>query len=137
MGMIFARLRDTTGEPALPPEVAGLTLLPVRSLYVDCPPETLAQALAASMPEPFDRTLAKTDLVARRGGMMAILGRRNGERAEYLFGAVQTIADDRAAAHLVLGVSGGEYSGAGQRHYARFAEDLRDRIEATMKAAAA
>lgn len=137
MGMIFARLRDTAGEPALPPEVTGLALLPVRSLYVDCPAETLAQALAATMPEPFDRTLAETDLVARREGMMAILGRRSGERAEYLFGAVQAIADGRAAAHLVLGVSGGEYRGAGQRHYAGFAGDLRERIEAQTKAMAA
>ena len=130
MGMIWGHLREASDAPAIPAEVADGTVVPVRSIHVDCSADVLADRLTASAFEPFNEALATgARRSARREGPLVVVTIANGDRSETLIGGVQPLAADRSALHLVVVASAGDYRGAGQVHFARIAEMLRSDLE--------
>ena len=129
MGMIWAHLQEASDTPALPAEAAGHAVLPVRSLHVDCPAKMLSERFASSDIAPFNPELVAGRRTSRREGPLVILTTQKGDLTEALIGGVQPLDASHSAIHLVLAASGADYRGAGQLHFAHFAETLRDGLE--------
>lgn len=131
MGMIWAHLREAADAPPVPAETVGRAVVPVRSLNVDCPAELLADRLASFEMAPFHADLASgARRTSRREGSLVIVTIEKGDVSETVIGGLQPLNDGRSAVHLILAVSAGDYRGAGQLHFARLAETLRNDIEA-------
>jgi nitrite reductase/ring-hydroxylating ferredoxin subunit len=128
MGMIWVHFGDAPDEPSIPVAAAGLDTVPVRSLYVDRPAEILAERFAAAKPTLFRPEIAANaaNRAARREGLL-VIHTLHGE--DLLIGAVHPMDDGRSALHLVIVGDAKDYRGAGQLHFSRFAEMLRDHIE--------
>jgi hypothetical protein len=129
MGMIWGHLREAADEPAMPAEAAAGTVVPIRSLHIDCPADVLAERIATAEIEPFNAQLAGARRAVRRENALIVVTRGNGDVSEKLIGGIQPLAADRSALHLVVVASAGDYRGAGQLHFARFAEALRFDLE--------
>jgi nitrite reductase/ring-hydroxylating ferredoxin subunit len=129
MGLIFARLGEATDAPALPAGTVGRAFVPVRSIHVGRPAEVLVDRFAALAIRPFHPGLKGETFDLRSEGPLVVGMIEKAGVSEMLVGAVQPIAADRSALHLVVGGSGTAYRGAGQRHFARAAESLRDGLE--------
>lgn len=130
MGMIWAHRDPAAAPPTMPPEVAGGTVVPVRSVTVDCPAETLAERLAALDLVPFHPDLGDgAERSSRREDGLVVVAHQQGGIRETLIAGIQPLDDGRATAHLVIVGFAGEYRGAGQLHFAEFAETLRRELE--------
>jgi nitrite reductase/ring-hydroxylating ferredoxin subunit len=127
-GMIWVHFGDATDQPTLPVVTAGRDIVPVRSLYVDRSAAIVADQFARAAPPPFPpkATSKATNRPAGREELVVIhtLG---GD--DLLIGAVHPMDTGRSALHLVIVGNEKDYSGAGQLHFSRFAETLRDSIE--------
>ena len=129
-GMIWAHLREASDEPSMPAEAAGRTLVPVRSIHIDRPAAMVADRMASVDLAPFRTELATGGRrTCRRDGALVIINTTKGSVAESLIAGVQPIDDSRCALHLVVAASTDDYRGAGQLHFARFAETLRAEME--------
>jgi len=128
LGMIWAHFREATGAPGIPVEATG-EVLPIRSLHIDCPADVLAEQFASFDIAPFNSELADGSRSTRRDGSLIIVTMQNGGLSETLIGGVQPLDEDHSALHAVLAVSSGDYRGAGQLHFVRFVEKLRDQLE--------
>jgi nitrite reductase/ring-hydroxylating ferredoxin subunit len=133
LGMIWAHLREATGTPSLPDDIDSSAFLPVRSIHVDCAAETLAEAFASSEPLAFNYGGPDPDAPrnVRRLGPLVILTIPNGPFGDTLAAGVQPLGASRSALHLLVAVDEEqqEYVDDARLHYARFAEQLRDRLE--------
>ena len=107
-GMVWA----TAAADAALPEIDVAEVTPVRSLYVDCPEQTVRAALDALGMVP----------LADGAGILA----HNDDR---LLLALQCVSPVRTALHIVILGSPDVYGGASQKHYAHWAESLRFRLE--------
>lgn len=128
MGMIWVHFGEAADEPSIPIAVDRRDVVPVRSLYVDRPAETVADHFAAAAPPPFPRE-AKGKGIGRsphREGLLVMHALRDDN---LLIGAVHPVDASRSALHLVIVGEANDYAGAGQLHFSRFAERLRDSIE--------
>ncbi|HUG63536.1 MAG TPA: hypothetical protein VMP03_16940, partial [Methylomirabilota bacterium] len=130
IGMIWAHRDAAAGPPTMPREAAGANPVPVRSIAVDCPADTLAERLADADLAPFHPDLRDgAERSSRReDGLVVVAHEKNGT-SETLIGGIQPLDDGRAAAHLVVVGSAGDYRGAGQLYFAAFAESLRSELE--------
>ena len=133
LGMIWVHFDEATGEPSIPVGTAGHDVVPVRSLYVDRPAEVVASEFAAAElpafpPEASGNTTAKP---ARREAL-TVIHALHGD--DLLIGAVHPMLESRSALHLVIVGDAKKYRGAGQLHFSRFAETLRDSIESRLPA---
>jgi nitrite reductase/ring-hydroxylating ferredoxin subunit len=128
LGMIWVHFGEATGRPSPPIASNGGDIVPVRSLYVDRPAEILVDRFAATQPPPFRSEVAgeATSSPSRRAGPLVIHTLRGDD---LLIGAVHPMDAGRSALHLVIVGDKKDYSGAGQLHFSRFAETLRDSIE--------
>lgn len=128
MGMIWVHFGDATDEPSIPVEAGGRDVVPVRSIFVDRSAELLADRFAAAKPPPFrpESAATKASPSPRRDGPLVIHPLPGGD---LLIGAVHPMDAARSALHLVIVGAAEDYRGAGQRHFSRFAEALRDSIE--------
>jgi hypothetical protein len=54
---------------------------------------------------------------------------KKGDVSETMIAGVQPCDPDRSALHIAVVASAGDYRGAGQSHFARFAETLRSELE--------
>jgi nitrite reductase/ring-hydroxylating ferredoxin subunit len=128
LGMIWIHFGDATDQPSLPVAAAGRNIVPVRSLYIDQAAEVVADQFASVAPPRFFRKAAseQTNRPGRREGSLVIhtLG-----KDDLLIGAVHPLDAGCSALHLVIVGDEKDYSGAGQLHFSRFAETLRDSIE--------
>jgi len=129
IGLIFARLGEATDAPALPARTVGREFTPVRSIHVERPAEVLADRFAALEIRPFHPGLKGETFDLRGDGPLVVGMIEKAGVSEMLVGAVQPIAANRSALHLVVSGSGISYRGAGQRHFSKAAESLRDGIE--------
>ena len=133
LGMIWAHLREAADTPSLPDGIDGGSFLPVRSIHVDCPAETLAGKFAASEPSPFNCGGADAEATrkVRRLGPLVIMTIAKGHLSDTLVGGMQPLGVNRAALHLLVAVAEDEreYVDDARLHYARFAEALRNRLE--------
>lgn len=135
VGMIWAHLGETAEAPTMPAEANGRTLVPVRSIHIDCPAATAAERLASADIVPFGAALAAGgERTSRREGALVVVTTTKGDIAESLIAGVQPIDDHRSALHLVVAASQGNYRGAGQRHFAELAETLRTEFESELAA---
>ena len=107
-GMVWATAAADTALPDI--DVAEVT--PVRSLYIDCPEQTVREALDA---------LGIASL-ADGAGILA----HNGDG---LLLALQCVSPVRTALHIVILGSPDVHGGAGQKHIAHWAESLRFLLE--------
>ena len=133
LGMIWAHLREATDPLSLPDDIDGGAFLPVRSIHVDCPAETLAEAFASSEPLAFNYGGPDPDPArsVRRIGPLVIMTIPKGPFGDTLAAGVQPLSANRSALHLLVAVADEEqeYIDQARLHYARFAEGLRDRLE--------
>ena len=127
LGMIWVHFGEVEDEPSIPPDIAGRDVVPVRSLFVDRPAEVLLDRFAEAEPPAFGDRAGVSSRPARREGAL-IIHLLAGD--DLLIGAVHPMDDGRSALHLVLAGDAKTYRGAGQLHFSRFAETLRDSIEA-------
>jgi nitrite reductase/ring-hydroxylating ferredoxin subunit len=107
LGMIWVHAGPGAAPPNPPAERGPVT--PVRSLHVDCPPETVLDRLAAER----DRAVIAVPL-----DDMPLLA------------AVQPVAERVTTLHLVIAGDPAAWRGAGQKRAALWAEDLRRDLEA-------
>ena len=130
IGMVWVHFGEAAGAPPIPTAVSGRDVVPVRSLYIDRPAEIVARRFARAGPPPFPSTSqgSATSRSVRRDGSLVAYS-LSGE--DLLIGAVHPMSDDRSALHLVIVGDAEHYGGAGQLHFSRFAEMLRDSIEST------
>ena len=108
--------------------------MPVRSLYVDRPAEVVAERVRSrgTALVPVLRPQADaTGKPARREGLTVIHALQGDD---LLIGAVHPMNASRSALHLVIVGDAEKYRGAGQLHFSRFAETLRDSIESRVPA---
>jgi len=127
LGMIWVHFGEVEGGPSIPADLAGRDILPVRSLFVHRPAEVLLDIFAeAELPAFADRTKSSSRSVRREA---ALISHPFGYD-DLLIGAVHPMDDHRSALHLVIAGDAKTYGGAGQLHFSRFAETLRDSIEA-------
>ena len=124
--MIWVHFGSAPDQPAIPVVANDRDVVPVRSVYVDCPAEILASRFAEAEPPPFQRDGKTTRSPSRRDGLIVVHPLK---ADDLLVGAVHPINEDRSALHLVIVGDAKGYRGAGQRHFSRFAEALRDSIE--------
>jgi phenylpropionate dioxygenase-like ring-hydroxylating dioxygenase large terminal subunit len=124
LGMLWVHFGSTADQPSIPVATDGRQIVPVRSLYVECPAEVLASRFADATPPPFTRENRSGS--TRRDGLVVIHPLKGDD---LLVGAVHPIDADHSALHLVIIGGASDYRGAGQVHYSRFAEALRDSIE--------
>lgn len=129
IGLIWIHFGEAATEPALPAEVAGRVVVPVRSVYIDRPAELVAAQFVATEPPPFRAGPATVSCSSRQEGPLTIHTLRGSRFTETLIGALQPIDATRSALHLVIVGDGKDYRGAGQLHFSRFAEAFRDSIE--------
>lgn len=133
LGMIWVHFGEVEGGPSLPADIAGRDVLPVRSLFVDRPAEVVFDRFAEAELPAFGDAARGSSRAARREGTLVVhpLAEKS-----LLIGAVHPVDDRRAALHLVIAGDVKAYRGAGQLHFSRFAEALRDSIEAKRPAPA-
>jgi nitrite reductase/ring-hydroxylating ferredoxin subunit len=133
LGMIWVHFGEATDEPSIPIATAGRDVVPVRSLYVDRPAEVVANEFAAAELPVFrpDATADATGKPARRDGL-TVTHALQGD--ELLIGVIHPMNASRSALHLVIVGDAEKYRGAGQLHFSRFAETLRDSIESRVPA---
>jgi nitrite reductase/ring-hydroxylating ferredoxin subunit len=128
LGMIWVHFGEATGEPSIRIAAAGRDIVPVRSLYVDRPAEVLAERFAATKPPPFHPEISGPSAgnASRQEGPLVIHNLRG---SDVLIGAIHPLDAGRSALHLVVIGDSEDYGGAGQLHFSRYAEMLRDHIE--------
>lgn len=129
IGLIFAHFGEASDEPVLPDEVAGHGFVPVRSIHVDRPAEVLAERFGALEIPAFHPALRGAPLEMRSEGALLLWAIDRRGVSEVLIGGVQPIDAGRSAIHLVVAGNGGDYRGAGQRHFSKLAENFRDAME--------
>jgi nitrite reductase/ring-hydroxylating ferredoxin subunit len=121
-GMVWASLADEAAEP---PRVEATGAMPVRSLFIECPPDQVRAALAEAVPPPFAAP-AETPLALSWPAVGLALFARGDER---LLVGVQPLSATQTALHLAVAGAPEIYRGAGQAHFARWGEALRRRLE--------
>ncbi|MFN3546666.1 MAG: Rieske 2Fe-2S domain-containing protein [Mesorhizobium sp.] len=122
-GMIWTTT-DPEPERAAPPTDAGETVA-VTTLYADCDPQALLDAVRALPPEPFvpgagEPRLAQIDGALWRlavGGDKLLLG-------------LQRLNDRRSALHVAVAGPAAVYEGAGQAHLFAWTRALRHGLDA-------
>jgi nitrite reductase/ring-hydroxylating ferredoxin subunit len=129
LGLIFAHFGGVEDAPALPAVTAGREFIPVRSIHVACCADHLADRFAALAIAPFHQRLKNETFALEAIGSVIAGTVENNGIGETLVGAVQPIGPNRSALHLVVAGNGANYRGAGQRHFSRAIERLRDGIE--------
>jgi nitrite reductase/ring-hydroxylating ferredoxin subunit len=120
-GLIWACF---SADEMAPPDIDAGEVMPVRSVTIDRPIDVVASALAVGRLPGFAGSPTPTAFtkVGRKAWIVAC-----GE--DRLLIAGQVIDTTRSALHVVILGSPAIYAGAGQVHFARWAEAFRDNIE--------
>jgi nitrite reductase/ring-hydroxylating ferredoxin subunit len=127
LGMLWVYSEPVENPPALSVEEAGVT--PVRSVYVDCDAASAAAALAEAELPPFKAKGASLSCSTSADGPLFTLVAETAGGRDVVIVGVQPVADASTALHIVVADGDDAYRGAGQKHFARWAEALRRAIE--------
>jgi nitrite reductase/ring-hydroxylating ferredoxin subunit len=120
-GLIWANL---SGEDVVPPSIDAGEVTPVRSLTIDRPLDAVSAALTGSPLPGFAEVSVPMRVTELGSGIWRIdCGR------DRLVVAGQAVSPDRTSLHIVILGAPNAYAGAGQSHFARWAEALRDDLE--------
>jgi nitrite reductase/ring-hydroxylating ferredoxin subunit len=116
-GMIWTCAESEAARRAAPADVGEV--IPVRSLYVDNDAGSLLQAVRTNLPSPL--TGDGSPAIAQAGDNLW----RITTGSDTLLLGLQSIADNRAALHVVLAGPSSVYAGTGQTHYLSWTAKLR------------
>lgn len=106
---------------------------PLRSLYIDAPLAEAVAALADAPPAPFSNAADAKPSLTPRAGAGAVWTLTTG--ADRLLVAGQSVDAGHCALHIVILGGAATYAGAGQKHFARWAEQFRGVAESGRGAA--
>lgn len=121
-GMIWASADAGTDSLPVSGDIGETVML--RSLYMDCPAEAVVAVLETSSVAEFGGEMQPLIVERREGAQFCLSAGK-----DRLFAGLQVLDDERTALHIVIAGEAARYAGAGQKHFLRFAEDLRYRAE--------